>query len=174
MRKSKRARLSAPIADDGARPVPPTRQTAARLRHDVIARLLATGRLAPHHAGAADEIRTVHEAVGRGMFPTALRAHAAGRRPRTGVAVDFLDRMTARERFLWQRRYLPWTRVMALEVAAGLKGTRWLQLVVDIVVDNAAPREVEARYRLRHGTALGYLRRGLERYRHPGGDGAPG
>lgn len=151
----------------------PTRQTAARLRHDVVARLLATGRLLPLHAEAADEIRTVHEAVGRGMFPTA-QPPGFGRRPRVVQATDFLDRMTERERFLWQRRYLPWTRAMALEVAAGLKGTRWLQLVVDIVVDNATPRETEARYRLRHGRGLDYLRRGLEIYQQRGGDGARG
>lgn len=152
----------------------PTRQTAARLRYDVVARLLATGRLSPGHAGAAGEIRLVHEAVGRGMFPTSQPPSALGRRSRGAVATDFLDRMTEQERFLWQRRYLPWAGIIGLELAAGMKGTRWLQLIIDIVVDNATPREAEARYRLRHGSALDYLRRGLEIYQRCGGDGARG
>ncbi|MEE8332749.1 MAG: hypothetical protein V3R85_02790 [Alphaproteobacteria bacterium] len=136
----------------------------ARLRHDVVARLLATGRLLPSDADAVEEIRTVHEAVGRGMFPTAQPVSTTGRRPRGALATDFLDRMSEHERFMWQRHYLPWTRALELEIAAGLKGTRWLQLVIDIVVDNATPREVEARYRLRHGRGIEYLRRGLEIY----------
>ncbi len=174
MAKSRRARVKAPLGVAAEAPVRPTRQTVARLRYDVVARLLATGRLLPDHAGAAGEIRAVHEAVGRGMFPTAQPPNAAGRRPGSAVPTDFLDRMTEHERFLWQRRYLPWTRAIALELAAGMKGTRWLQLVVDIVVDNITPREAEARYRLRHGSALDYLRRGLEMYRRRGGDGARG
>lgn len=173
MARSRHARVKQ--AQRAAEPaVPPTRQTAARLRHDVVARLLATGRLLPPHAEAAAEIRTVHEAVGRGMFPTAFVPAAAGRRSQGALATDFLDRMSEHERFLWQRRYLPWTRTLALELAAGLKGTRWLQLVIDIVVDNATPREIEGRYRLRHGRGLAFLRRGLELYQQRGGDSAGG
>lgn len=174
MAKSRHARVRKYLRAAAEPAVRPTRQTAARLRHDVVARLLSRGHLLPPHAEAAGEIRTVHEAVGRGMFPTAQPPSAVGRRPRGAMATDFLDRMTEHERFLWQRRYLPWSRRLALEVAAGLKATRWLQLVIDIVVDNATPREVETRYRLRHGRGLDYLRRGLEIYLPRGGDGARG
>lgn len=142
----------------------PTAQTAAKLRQDVIGRLLAQRRILPHHAAAAEEIRTVHEAVGRGMFPTAQPVPWSGRAPDRRRARDFLDRMSERERNAWERRYLPWSRALATEIAAGLAGTRWLQLVVDIVVDNATLREAESRYRLRHGTALAYLIRALEQY----------
>jgi hypothetical protein len=142
----------------------PTAQTAAKLRQDVIARLLARRRILPHHAAAAEEIRAVHEAVGRGMFPTSQALLWSGRGPNRRRARDFLDRMTGRERNAWERRYLPWTHAMATEIVGGLPGTRWLQLVVDIVVDNTTLRQVESRYRLRHGTALVYLTRGLEHY----------
>jgi hypothetical protein len=72
--------------------------------------------------------------------------------------------MSDAERDAWQRRYLPWTHEMAAGIAAGLPGARWLQLVIDIVVDNASLQEVEGRYRLRHGAALKYLSSGLDCY----------
>lgn len=164
MRRGRTLRLRQAMTDGEQACDRPTVQTAAKLRQDVIGRLLAQRRILPHHAEAAEEIRTVHEAVGRGMFPTAQSIPWSGRAPNRRRARDFLDRMSARERAAWERRYLPWSRAMATEIAAGRAGTRWLQLVVDIVVDNTTLREAEARYRLRHGTALPYLIRGLEQY----------
>ena len=74
--------------------------------------------------------------------------------------------MSRAERFAWENHYLPWSHALATDIAAGIPGTRWLQLVVEIVVDNRTLRDVETRYKLRHGTALSYLSRGLERYVH--------
>jgi len=152
------------VASETLRNDPPTPQTRGKLRQDVVRRLLERGRLQPHHVKAAEEIRTVHEAVGRGMFPTAQSMTWTGHQPDRGRGRDFLDRMTDAERHAWQHRYLPWTQEMATEIAAGIPGTRWLQLVVDVVVDNATLREVERRYRLRLGAGLAYLERGLDRY----------
>ena len=114
------------------------------------------------------------EAVGRGMFPTAQTMAWTGKAPRTRTWRDFIDRMSARERRAWERQYIPWTREMSFDVAAGVAclpyysgrrgGTRWLQLILDIVVDNSGLRETEQRYRLRHGTAIDYLIQELERY----------
>jgi hypothetical protein len=39
-----------------------------------------------------------------------------------------------------------------------------LQLVLDLVVDNYGPRQVEGWYRLRHGQALAHVRAALQRY----------
>ena len=164
MRRQRKERLRTTIAETGDLRDRPTAQTVAKLRQDVIARLLARRRILPHHAEAAGEIRAVHEAVGRGMFPTSQSLPWSGRGANRRRARDFLDRMTERERHAWERRYLPWTRAIATEIVGGLPGTRWLQLVIDIVVDNATLRQVESRYRLRHGTALVYLSRGLEHY----------
>ena len=161
IRKSRLKRAIGPRENDRDMPTP---QTASKLRQDVIARLLARGRLWPHHLDAAHEIRTVHEAVGRGMFPTAQSLIWSGRVSSRRHGRDFLDRMSQAERYAWERHYLPWSHAMATEIAAGIPGTRWLQLVVDVVVDNSTLREVETRYNLRHGTACSYLARALARY----------
>lgn len=145
-------------------PIPPTPETLRKRRYDVIAGLLARRRISHEQAEAAGEIRRVLEAVGRGMFPTAQTMAFTGKAPRVRTWRDFIDRMSARERRAWERHYIPWTREMSLEIAAGLGGTRWLQLVLDIVVDNCGLRETEQRYGLRHGTAIEYLIQGLERY----------
>lgn len=144
--------------------VPPTPETLSNLRHDVVGRLVERGRLHRVHAEAAEEIRTVAEAVGRGMYPRALPADWTGRPLDGRFPRDFLDRMTARERRLWQHRYLPWTRELSRDGDSELPGARWLQLVLDIVIENCGLRRAERRNGLRHGAALGYLAVGLERY----------
>lgn len=156
-------RLRAALTRDGSS-VGPTAETLAKLRHDVVGRLVARGRLLRSHADAAEEIRAIVEAIGRGMFPTARPISRTGsprshRRPR-----DFLDRMSSTERRLWEFRYLPWTRALIQAGDAVLPGRRWLDLVLAIVVENSGLRRAERRYGLRHGSALGYLVAGLERY----------
>ena len=104
------------------------------------------------------------------MFPASRGDYSGGAPPRRLGPRDFTRRMSAAERRAWERHYLPWSHEMAVAVAAGLPGTRWLQLVIDIVIDNHPLRSIEERYRLRHGTAIDYLREGLERYgRHCSG-----
>ena len=146
--------------------IPPTPETMRKLREDVIVRLVRKGLLMPHHQDAAMEIRSVHEAVGRGMFARSSFNPDAGRSPRGHTARDFTDRMSSHERHNWERHYIPWSREMAVAVAAGMAGTRWMQLVTDIVVDNHAIRAVEDRYGLRHGTEVHYLVEALDRYAH--------
>ena len=154
MTKSRRSciRRTAAVAR-AERAVPPTPQTVSQLTDDVVGRLLRQGRLRLHHAMAAEEIRSVMEAVGRGMFPRAQPGSWAGRPVRRRQPADFFDRMSDEERHMWQRHYLPWTHDLAVEIASGLPGTRWLQLVLDVVIDNMGLRTVEDRYRIRHGRA---------------------
>jgi hypothetical protein len=149
---------------NGGRAIPPTPETRARLRRDVVWNLHRAGKLDARHMEAALEIRAVLEAVGRGMFPTSGGALEGGVPVQKAPGRDFLDRMSAEERRKWERRYLPWTKAMAVHVAAALPPVRWLQLVLDIVNDNAGPRDVERRYALRHGAAVDYLRQALEIY----------
>jgi hypothetical protein len=141
-----------------------TAETLAKLRHDVVGRLVARGRLHRVHADAAEEIRTVVEAVGRGMCPTAQPTAWTGRSSGYRGPRDFLDRMSPEERRLWQFHYLPWTRDLTQAGDAVLPGGRWLELVLEIVVENGGLRRAERRHGLRHGSALGYLATGLERY----------
>lgn len=156
LRKAAGAEISLPIA--------PTPETARKLRRDMIGVLLIRRRLTPEQARAAEEIRHVQEAVGRGMFRTSRMDRGASFQRKGGAPRDFLDRMTEEEHHLWQRHYLPWTRDLALDIASGIPGTRWLELVTAIVIDNAGLREIEQRYALRHGRALSYLAAGLDRY----------
>lgn len=163
MNRKSRLRQAANISSRLSAPSTP--ETAAKLRYDVIARLESRGRISTRYLDIVEEIRSVHEAVGRGMFPTAQTVRPwGGTRGRRGAS-DFFDRMTQAERHAWEHRYLPWTHDLATEVVAGLPGTRWLQLIIDIIIDNVPLREIETRYRLRHGTAVAYLTNGLDRYR---------
>ena len=164
MQKTRRQRLRSVVHSQQELAVSPTPQTRRKLRRDVVRGLYERGRLRPDQVEAAEEIRMVHEAVGRGMFPTSQGLMRSGRIRNFGGSRDFLDRMTEKERRAWHRRYLPWTHALAVEIAAGMAGARWLQLVIDVVVDNTPLRDVESRYRLRHGAALEYLAAGLGRY----------
>jgi hypothetical protein len=172
MRRSRRSRLRRATGSVKTETVPPTPETRAKHRYDVIGRLLANRRIGRDHAAAAEEIRRVVEAAGRGMCPTSMPDAWTGKAPRQRIWRDFIDRMYPEDRHDWERHYLPWTSEMTAEMASkmvrpaagGLSGRRRLGLVLDIVVDNHALREVEARYRLRHGLAIGYLIQGLEKY----------
>jgi hypothetical protein len=164
MKHNRKHRLKKGAAGKPETAVRPTRQTAARLRPDIIRRLYTTGRIADHHALAARQIRTVFEAVGRSMLPHLMLGQWTGAAPRHRPGRDFLDRMSDYERHLWQRYYLPWTHEMAVEIAAGLPGVRWLKLVIDVVVENCSLRETEFAYGLGRGRAIEYLVSGLEIY----------
>lgn len=165
MRTRREARLRAALrAADEDEAVAATPETLAKLRHDVVGRLIERGRLQKAHGEAAEEIRTVSEAVGRGMCPTAQPTGWSVRPPGYRGPRDFLDRMTARERHIWQFRYQPWKSELLRARDVALPGGRWLDLVLDIVVDNSGLRRAERRHGLRHGSALGYLADGLECY----------
>lgn len=164
MKKSRRSRLRKSFQGKKYEAIGPTEETAARIKPDKILSLVRRGRLSAHHLDVVLEIRCIHEAVGRGMFPTAQYVSPAGRNRNRQGAADFLDRMSGAERRAWQRNYLPWSRELSLSILAGVPGTRWLQLVIDIAVDNTGLRIAEDRYHLRHGTAFDFLREGLERY----------
>lgn len=166
MKSSNKARLRRAAARNRDRAVPPTPQTAARLKGDNIRRLYVNGRLKDHHAQAAKQIRTVFEAVGRGMFPALRPDLWSGQPPKRRPGRDFLDRMDEYERHLWQRYYLPWSHDLVQERAAGLSGARRLQLVIDVVVENLNLSEVEWTYGLERGRAYNLLVSALEKYAH--------
>ncbi len=166
MKGSNRTRLRKAAARNREKVIPPTPQTVARLKGDNIRRLYTAGRLKDHHAQAASQIRTVFEAVGRGMFPALRPDIWSGQPPKRRSGRDFLDRMNAEERNLWQRYYLPWSRELIGETAAGPSGARRLQLVIDVVVENLNLSEVELKYGLKRGRAFDCLVSGLEKYAH--------
>ena len=89
--------------------VGPTPETLAKMESDVVRDMFLSGRsmIKQAHWDAALELRAVHAAIGRGMFP-AFRPQEGGHigyRQR-----DFLDLMSPAERLAWAEHYVPWTR----------------------------------------------------------------
>ncbi len=168
-RKNRRARLKRiafgkPVQAQTGKGVPPTPETLRKLEQDVISVLVEANGLTQVQRDAAMEIRGIHEAVGRGMFARSAIGPAAARGGFNYGPRDFTQNMSSEELRIWETRYLPWSHELAVAIAAGMPGTRWLQLVTDVVVDNATPAAVEACYRLPAGSALRYLAEGLDRY----------
>ena len=143
---------------------PPTPETAAKLRCDVVQRLGERAALSAAQLRAAREIRRVWEAVGRGLVARAQSLTPRAESRRRGLFADPIARMSGQEERAWRLHYRPWAREMARTVAAGALRTSRLQLVLDIVVDNHGTRQVEGWYRMRHGSALAHVRAALQRY----------
>jgi hypothetical protein len=140
-----------------------TPETRAKLRSDVVLKLHRGGRLRLEQLQAAEELRRIWQALGRGLFASAARLDApiggASRKPDR----DPLGALAAGEEIAYRRRYRPWSRELSIALAGGRRSTR-LQLVLDIVVDNLGTRQADRQYGLRHGAALALLQSALLRY----------
>ncbi len=164
MARRKHRSIKPPARPGGQRIVPPTRETVAKLRQDVVVRLRGEGRLRSEHLQAAREIRRMWEAFGRGMFPTAQDPGAYHQAHQRAEYNDPIARLSLAEEAAWRARYRPWADEMSHEIVAATARVTRLQLVLDVVVDNNGVREVEGWYRMRHGLAFEYLRGSLHRY----------
>jgi hypothetical protein len=140
-----------------------TLQTARKLRADVVLRLYRRGSIDMAQRLAAEEIREVWMALGRGLFPQSRFGFqqpvvARGRR---GYRDPF-ERLSDRQRRLYERRY----RIWAAEVGRMKVGpVRTLAaLVHEIVIENRGPRQLDRDWRLRNGTAREHLRDALDLY----------
>jgi len=143
---------------------PPIPAAPRKRRRDVVVKLECDGRLDWDEAVAAYEIRALWEALSRSLFPRATDpARPAVQASRRAGRTPF-DSLSAHEEARWRRRYKPWADEMSVEIVAGVGRTSRLQLVIDVVVDNWGLRQVETRYRLRHGRAIAPLRTALKRY----------
>ena len=123
--------------------VPPTAETVAKLRRDIVQRLAREGRLREEHVLAANEVRRVWEAFGRGLFPSAHNPEIQRQPHRRAMFTDPIERLSDAEEIIWRTRYRPWAREMSVEIAAGAIRVSRLQLVLDIVVDNYGLRQIE-------------------------------
>jgi hypothetical protein len=165
MARHKRRSINPPVAGQGGEPaVAPTRETAAKLRHDVVIRLYNEGRLRSEYLQAAQEIRAMWEAFGRALFPSARNPGSFHQPHHETERSDLTARLSLAEEARWRSRYRPWADEMWHEVVAAMASVSRLQLVLDIVVDNNEVREVEDWYRMRHGLGLDYLQGALHRY----------
>ncbi len=164
MKGTRKARLRKAQQKEKVETVSPTPQTVRKLRTDTVLRHVRRGRLTPFHMDAALEIRSVHEAVGRGMFPTSqLMAFGEAKKAGPGGR-DFMARMADRERYVWEHHYLPWCAALGARKTRGPDPVSWLTVVTAIIVDNITLREAEARFGLSRGDGLTLLRAGLDCY----------
>ena len=163
-RRKHRSITPAKNEGDQTKPIPPTAETVAKVRSDVINRLYAEGRLRPEHVDAALEIRRVWEAFGRGLFPASQIGDRVPQPHIKAMFMDPIDRLTPAEEIAWRMRYRPWAREMALLIVTGTVRVSRLQLMLDVVVDNNGIRDGEGWYRMRHGMAFEHVRAALHRY----------
>lgn len=155
-----------PAQEEGSSPmaVSPTPQTVAKLRVDVLKRLLDGGHLREEHVEAAKEIQRVWFALGRGLFPRSRWAESLDRVDGTEPFRDPIDLMNTREERLWRIHYRPWADEVGRLLLGRGGSVSVLQIVLDVVVDNWAPSQLERSYRLRHGTVRPKLAWALWRY----------
>lgn len=143
-----------------------THQTIRKHRRDEVLFLLGKGYLEKHHVEAADQIEKIWSALSRaavrlGMtyerrdYDTPKKYH--GKTP--------FDLMTAHEQHIYQHFYKPWAKIVGVRIPSR-SSTTWLQLVLDVVVDNYGVATLERAYGLSRGhkVASKYLREGLEHY----------
>ena len=142
--------------------VSPTAQTRAKCRVDVVLKLNQSGRLWNEHLDAALEIRSVFEAFGRGLHPSAVALDSPGSQPKRARFRTPLDRMSRTEWETWRKNYVPWSKAEG-RVIIGRGETR-LRLTIDIVADNLGLRAIEQFYGIRHGRAYASLRASLHQY----------
>lgn len=149
------------VADEQG--IPPTSQTLAKCRADVVLKLNRSGRLWNEHLAAALQIRSTWEAFGRGLYPTAVALDAPGKQPKRAQFRTPLDRMSRREWETWRQNYVPWSKGEGQVIIGRGRATR-LRLTLDIVADNIGLRVAEQAYGMRHGLAYASLRGSLHRY----------
>lgn len=126
----------------------PTPETKAKLKSDVVLKLYQAKRLTREQFCAAEEIRQIWEAMGRGMFPSsgALLFGAGGGNPGSPV-----ERLSEDEEWKWKNNYTPWAKGIGKKEAIVESVVTYSQLVYDVVVDNRGPSQLEKEYKITAG-----------------------
>ena len=146
----------------------PTPETRAKLRPDTVEALYRKGTIGEEERTAAEEIRDVHEALGRGLTPRAMDLRDAGpraRAPGTRFAAG-LERMPDRLYRLWRRKYQVWVEECGglRVVESNLIDYSLARLALDVIVEGKSLREIERTYGLRNGSLSARLVEALERW----------
>ena len=149
---------------DKAKPKPEphlggTEETVAKLRPDIIEQLYRSGRIDGLHRQAAHEIRTVWEAMGRGLFPFPTEVSLG-----SPCEITPFDRMTEDELAMWQRHYLPWAKRMSFAIVGSPVRVTTLQLVLDVALDDYPTQVVAGWYELSRPRVHRMLRDSLQAY----------
>lgn len=150
-------------------PTEPPEQIS-RMRTDQIDRLYEKGKINADQRAAALKIRTVWEAMARGLFPGASGT-MVGTKSR-GTFRHPLERMTNREFFIWIKEYRPWATGDAAKVAINHSETgfqiSYMRVCYHVVVDGYGPSQLERLWPVAKGKGVvtDLLRRGLASWKH--------
>ena len=151
-------------------PVKEPSEEIKRMRTDQIDRLYESGKINMEHRAAALKIRTVWEAMARGLFPGAS-GNMVGTKSR-GTFRHPLERMSNREFFIWVMEYKPWATGPAAKVAINYAPSHfkisYLQICYNMIVDNYGPSQLERQWPVPkgHGAVVSLLRQGLGMWKH--------
>lgn len=132
-----------------------TPETVRKLRRDVIQCLHDAGKLGDEQLRAAQEILSVYHAVTAGLWP---KAQTYTRQSRGADVADW----PASLRRAWAERYKPW--VAEAERMMVKPGLTLSALVIDMVVDNMGPKQIERHRRMDNRRVVRLIQAGLHRY----------
>ncbi len=147
---------------------PTTEQTKARLREGTIERLLRTGRLNKQHERAADEIERVYIAITGSML---IKPHRWERLGHTNEP----ERWPASLSDAYINRYWPWVdelrdrRGVFIARSENNMAPPILDVVISVVVDGHAARDIANRHRCRRPKVIDWLIEGLDLYARKAG-----
>lgn len=148
-----------------------------RMRTDQIDRLYNAGKLSPDQRAAALKIRTVWEAMSRGLFPGGAFGGIVGTKSR-GSFRHPLERMSGKEFFIWAKEYKPWANGKSAKTAlrreTRIDGRKdefrktFVQVCYHVVVDNYGPAQLERMWPISRGNGVIVLalQRGLSNWKH--------
>lgn len=161
-RKGKRRQMTQQLAESvgSDEPIKATRETLLKLRTDTIAKLYNRGSIRAEQIDAAEEIALVYEAWGKCFFP---KAKNLDRGAAAGTFMDPVQRLSPFELGRWRDHYKPWADEMGRKTIGRSRNTH-LQLVLDVVVDNLGPRQLDELYGVKNGSCLETLQAALLRY----------
>lgn len=145
--------MKTPSAQDqqGFRPTPETRN---KLRHDVILKLYSDGKLSKAELEAAEQIRSIMEAVEIAAFAKSSFDGVPGPMYRSAPN-PITARLEPSIHNAWKNNYRPWTKILP---------PRHLEAITMVVKDNWKRRVVERHLNLRNGSVAIILKSGLYAY----------
>lgn len=110
-----------------------TPETLKKLKTDVVLGLHIDGKLSKGHLAAAEQIRDIHQVIGKALFPMARMDGTNGRQSR-GTPLAPLERMSKEQYYQWKNFYAPWTKLVPRHILA---------IVIAVVIDNRGPYQLE-------------------------------
>lgn len=134
--------------------------TRLKLKGDAVYQMHVARKISDDQRDAAEEIRFVWAALGRGLMPRASDPS----RPQGSGAADPVSTMRWAEARAWRDHYAPWAAAQGRIIVREADRLRALQLTLDVVVDNYSLDDCDRVYRLRHGTTSNVVRAALQAY----------